>query len=108
MFIVTNGNKKYGVRFYHNIEPKNGDEPSSGCKIVELGATKEENKLVSVGTSVLAKGDQYSRPVARKLTLGRALNAAGFDKNTKREFWKEYFWNHDSEPLPSLREFDPR
>lgn len=51
----------------------------------------EQLPVICKGISVCGKNDRFNRVKGRKVALARALQALGWDKETRTQFWEAYF-----------------
>lgn len=64
---------------------REGDEKGTSCII-----TKVEGEPIAVGKSLLAMGDTFDKKIGRKLSLTRAMKAAEFSREDRKNIWTAY------------------
>ena len=68
------------------------------CEIIEIIRHADgghHKKRTGMGIAECSDEDVYCKEIGRKLSLGRALKHAGFDRNTRQIFWNVYLNRKD-------------
>jgi len=87
----------YKVNFHHEKFDVPFELPQNWGIISIKGTTACEirgNGKAYRGTTFCSAKDMFNRNTGRKIALGRALKEAGFDRETRKQFWSEYFKVH--------------
>jgi len=86
--ITTENNINTYVKFYYE---KAGTKKVTTC-IIEAMNDKEERKVLGTGKAFCNKNDNFNKSTGRKLALLRALKDAGINKEDRKKFfWDKYF-----------------
>ena len=97
MKVKLNSGVEYWVSWYHqNPLSKNENKlnitiypisnPYTQCVI----ENKTNPQIRGIGVANLAKGDRFCKDKGRKISMKRAINAIGLNKETRKLFWIEY------------------
>lgn len=82
--LATVNNKVYIVKFKY---PKDG-----GLRKKSVCVIREKDSLVAYeGVAECSEKDTFSKVVGRKIAMSRALKKAGFDRDSRKAFWDQYF-----------------
>jgi hypothetical protein len=89
MFKVFDGSDpKFAVRWKY---ARDVGKTVCEIRVVDMEKNFFDQKIVGIGETICCKRDNFCRDTGRKISLLRALQFAGFPKELRVEFWKEYF-----------------